>query len=255
MPSRWFRRVTLGLICLAIGLWGELPADWARVGAEPYRQTVPLTPPATWTPVPVPTAAVPPTRGSQPSSTPVGSTETPLPPSVTLAATGTPSPPSATADRSLESSRTVQPTQAESAVSATWTLTPPPVLQLSWVVEPEVVGPGSDVVLQLVLMNTGSGALPGARIVVERPTFLYSLAWHTPVGQLWDDPEGIVWEPGELEAGEEIALALQAQVVEDLLPGASLPLQALLIVGDAPQRVEGGLTAPPALLPDCGRLP
>ena len=249
----------IGLLLLA-GSAGLLldqdPGAWAAPLAAPHRQTVPMTPPATWTPV-SPTSPPKPTRTPPPSSPPTdqGSPPPPAaPPSVE-----TPGTPAATlvgTAPALTSTLALSPTSLTPAAVLVQTLTQPtsaPEPRLALTADPLVVGPRSEVALRLGVRNTGKGSLEGVTVTLTEPSALRFNSVRVYGGDLrWEESQ-LNWDPGSLPAGAEGILEIAAVVGDDVLPDSAIPLVATLSwPGGEDVSQELVLRLPWALLPETG---
>lgn len=229
----------MGIAALSVALVASaaLAAPWHRAGAEALRQTVPLTPPATWTPAapaappPEPTVPQPPDH-----STALPPAEEPDPVPTALPGSAEPTRPA------------VDPTQAppaspEAAAAQPW-------LGLS--ARPQIIAPGDVVTLRLELVNLGPGDLARATVTLG------------PVPHLTLRPSGsarvvagaLRWSAPRLAAGEGAVVEVQAVVGEGLLPGEEIVFAGGL-AGDGSELVsnEALLLAPRAVLPVVGARP
>jgi hypothetical protein len=250
---RWIGVLLLVALFSALGIGS---AAWAVPVAVPQRQTVPLTPPPTWTRIrPSATRTPLPTRPESQSTTPVpqstpGTQSTSGSP-VTPAAQNTSAP-----QRTVVSSDT--PLSGSSALptsSSVAAVTPAapsgPWLNLS--AAPLIVGPNSRVALRVELRNGSADVLSNATLLLSRPATLSFAEAHVTSGQVELKQDALVWTCGSLAGGAVGSLELEATVAPDVLPDGTIPLHATLSwAGGELFANQVTLTLPWALLPDVG---
>ena len=192
------------LVALLVIIWTMRdPAVWATSLANPQRQTVPMTPPPTWTPQ-VTAVSPRPTRTK------------PEPPR-----RDTPSP------------------QAD------------PWLGLR--ADPEVIGPGSAVVITIEAQNLGRAPLNGARVTFVAPPLLTYTFARASSGQVQLVGSDLGWQTGDIGPGESPVLEIHLVVSEEALPEQSIPVRASMTwPGGQVTSNEGLLVLPWALLPETG---
>lgn len=222
----------MGVVALSLAFFASaaLAAPWHRAGAEALRQTVPLTPPATWTPAapaappPEPTVPQPPDHAT---ALPPAEEPDPVP-------TALPGP--------------AEPTQALPAPSDA--AAAQPWLGLS--ARPQIIAPGDVVTLRLELVNLGPGDLAPATVTLG------------PVPHLTLRPSGsarvvageLRWSAPRLAAGEGAVVEVQAVVGGGLLPGEEMVFLGGLAWGGAEvESNEALILAPQAPLPEVGASP
>ena len=188
------------------------PAAWTASLAAPQRQTVPLTPPPTWTPE-APTATA--TQRSAP-----------------------PAPP---------------PTATSAPDQATPEPRPRPWLWLE--ATPDVIGPGSQVMLRVELVNVGDAPLAEAALTLSQtPLVLRELRWEPAGDDVRLEADKLVWRPRSLEAQQRAVLLISGVVPGSARPGGQVVVRAELAWPEgAPASGEVSLSLPRALLPETGR--
>jgi hypothetical protein len=237
--SSSLHRILMGVVALSLAFFASaaLAAPWHRAGAEALRQTVPLTPPATWTPAapaappPEPTIPQPPDH-----STALPPAEEPDPVPTALPGPAEPTRPAADPTQA-------PPASPEAAAAQPW-------LGLS--ARPQIVAPGDVVTLRLELVNLGPGDLAPATVTLG------------PVRHLTLRPSGTArvvagelrWSAPRLAAGEGAVVEVQAVVGEGLLPGEEMVFAGEVAgAGEGTESNEALLVAPQAVLPGVGTGP
>ena len=249
----------IGLLLLA-GSAGLLldqdPGAWAAPLAAPHRQTVPLTPPATWTPV---SPSSTPRQTAAPPGSPPTDQESPPPPAAppSVETPGTPAATLVGTAPALTSTLALSPTSLTPAAVSVETPVQPfssgaePRLALT--ADPLVVGPRSEVALRLGVRNTGKGSLEGVTVTLTEPSALRFNSVRVYGGDLrWEESQ-LTWDPGQLPAGAEGILEIAAVVGDDVLPDTTIPLVATLSWPsgeDVTQELV--MRLPWALLPETG---
>lgn len=250
------------LLALALAPWGRWAPRWLTTLALPGRQTVPVTPPATWTPAqPPPTVTPLPTRpGGSKTSTPIPAAPTAAPttepteppPTATLAPGQTPAPTRESPTAAFGGAATATPALAPTSAPPTSSATPGPWLWLH--ADPAIVGPGSRVLLQVEVANEGPQAIAEAVVALSGLTLLTLAPPRANAGQVETQPGLLLWRVGALAPGAGAALELDAVVSDLVLPDGALPLRAVLTWrGGGPLVQEIALALPWAPLPAVGK--
>lgn len=256
------KRLALLLLVLLLLALSSARSAWATLAEHALRQTVPLTPPPTWTPVrppatptPLPTRPVPPRPPtSVPQDTPMPEGTAILQPSAVAPNTSVPgtdvprtivlntSVPSTPAPSTRTPGTPVlgaTPVPGGTSIPQSTAVAPnTPVRQEPAVAQgqpwmwlsaaPTIVGPGVRVTLELELESVGAGSLSGASLLLAEPAALHFAQVRITQGQVNADASGVTWEPGVLESGSGAFLYVDATVADDVLPEGAIPLQALL---------------------------
>ncbi len=249
---RWLWIVLL--LALALPPWGRWAPRWLTTLALPGRQTVPITPPATWTPAqPPPTVTPLPTRpGGSRTHTPIPA-PTEAPPTVTLAPGQTPSP-SPTGALTATAVGDATPTSASASPTGAPALGATPGLWLWLHADPAIVGPGSRALLQVEVANEGPQAIAEAVVALSGLTPLTLAPPRPSAGQVEAQPGLLLWRVGALAPGAGAALELDVVVSDLVLPDGALPLRAALTWrGGGPLVQEIALALPWAPLPAVGK--
>ncbi|MHB0856576.1 MAG: hypothetical protein ACYC5M_03280 [Anaerolineae bacterium] len=232
----------------------QAPA-WGAPVAAPDRQTVPLTPPATWTPRPAPptatrTVPLPPT--TLPTlPPPTAMPPTSAPPTAALPPTDTPPPtfaPTHTLVHPTPTAATPTPSSApsptrEGAIPRAW---------LALTGAPDLLAPGVPITLTLQVASVGNVPLENALLTLDGLAALVDPLPAPDAGRVTLLADRLTWALPALPPGESLTLLLTAHAPQDLLPSATLPLLAELAWDGPPLQVELLLAAPWALLPDTG---
>ena len=201
IEQTWGLAICLLALVLGIGLVRSRDA-WASPAAKPHRQTVPMTPPPTWTPVPGPSQA---TTTREPRSAPRPAT--------------------------------------------------PVAGALPWLdldSDSFVVGPGSEVLLALVLENLGGASLSGATISLTVPPWLVPERIEAE-GQTSVSGFVVTWLPPQIEPGAREQATIRGSVTDLVPPDTQTVLQASVAwTGGVSDGNEITLSVPWLLLPDTG---
>jgi hypothetical protein len=251
---------------VAAGL--SLPA-WGAPLAYPLRQTVPMTPPPTWTPVappsdptPIPTYTrpQPPEETRLPETTPVPPTLVPTEPTTEQPPSVTPATPP-TAPALAASATATWAAVAAVTPSATNGMVPPARMKarpwMGFTAEPFIIGPGSVVTLQLLLENLGTGIMEDPSVSLALPSELVYVSAQASAGTVQSTSPQIVWRLEAPSTSRSASLAVTIQVVPDVLPDNELHLQGRLAWSEGRDRAETVsnvvvLILPWALLPETG---
>jgi hypothetical protein len=232
---RWTGVFLLVALFSALGVGGT---TWALPVQAPQRQTVPLTPPPTWTRVrPPATRTLVPTRPEPPRSATPGSPSTPVPQATSVPAGA---PPSGGATPVATPRQRTTPQTSESV----W-------LWLS--ADPLIVGPGSRVSVRVELKNVDATALDAVTLELPAPVGLRFVDARVASGQADISEAKLTWQLGRLEPGTDALIEVTARVAADVLPDGALLLRPRLswsegeLLGD-----EMALVLPWALLPATG---
>lgn len=229
----------LALVVTILVLWPRGLA-WASPLSNVHRQTMPLTPPPTWTPEQQP-------GGSEPTAPP-----SPTRPEPTRPPEDTRVPPT---DAPEQPADTPAP-PTNTPVAAPDTPTPAPPVAQPWLylsADPMFVGPSSEVGIRVEIANFGDAVLQTANITLTMPTLLSFVNVRTTSGQIRFEASNLILELNPVQPGGEGLLEIDVVVSADALPDAIIPMRAALnwdggasVISDFP------LVLPWAPLPETG---
>ncbi|MHB1295967.1 MAG: hypothetical protein ACYC4R_13340 [Anaerolineae bacterium] len=253
IPLHKLRALWVLVILVLAASLTHVPA-WGAPVAAPDRQTVPLTPPATWTPRPaVPTATrtprVPPTALPTlrpPTAQPATRVPTNVHPSATPMPTSTPQPVRIT---------TAAPTAAVPATAPALSPTREGAIPLPWLAlggAPDVLMPGVPVEITVRVASVGNVPLEGAVLTLDGLAALGSINSTSSGGRTTMVGDRLTWALPPLPVASSLTLTLSGTAPQALLPEAQIILHAGLSWSGTPLKEELILAAPPVLLPDTG---
>jgi hypothetical protein len=154
----------------------------------------------------------------------------------------------------LPRTATPRPTAAQPPpTSAAATPVPLPDAWLGLHAAYHAFAPEEPVLLEITLDSRGGAPLSEASVRLPWLEGLDYVAARPEVGDVTFDGDSLLWQPGNLGAGEMRMLIVDATASADLLPSTRLVLQAVVRWdGEARLSNEVSMEAPPALLPDTG---